>query len=52
MQVDSFEHGGDRLALRFAPDGDHRLSRACDLDRLEGVLDAMIACAAVGRWHR
>jgi len=44
--------GGAPVRITLVPDGDHRLSRACDLDRLEGVLDAMIACAAVGRRHR
>ena len=41
--------GGAPVRVTLVPDGDHRLSRASDLDRLEGVLDGMIARSAPGR---
>lgn len=34
---------GAPVRVTLVPDGDHRLSRDCDLDRLERALDAMIA---------
>ena len=40
---------GAPVQVTLVPDGDHRLSRESDLDRLEGALDAMIASAARGR---
>ena len=39
---------GAPVRVTLVPDGDHRLSRDSDLDRLEGVLDGMIASAARG----
>ena len=41
--------GGAPVRITLVPDGDHRLSRASDLDRLEGVLDAMITRSARAR---
>ena len=41
--------GGAPVRITLVPDGDHRLSRASDLDRLEGALDGMIARSAPGR---
>ena len=41
--------GGVPVRITLVPDGDHRLSRASDLDRLEGALDGMIAHSAPGR---
>ena len=41
--------GGSPVRVTLIPDGDHRLSRASDLDRLEGVLEATIARSAPGR---
>ena len=40
---------GAPVRVTLVPDGDHQLSRDSDLDRLEGVLDGMIASAARGR---
>lgn len=34
---------GSPVRVTLIPDGDHRLSRDCDLDRLEGVLERMVA---------
>ena len=41
--------GGGPVRITLVPDGDHRLSRAPDLDRLEGVLDGMLAHSAPRR---
>lgn len=38
--------GGGPARVTLVPDGDHRLSRDSDLDRLEGALDGMIAVAS------
>ena len=36
---------GASVQVTLVPDGDHRLSRESDLDRLEGALDGMVASA-------
>ena len=40
---------GAPVRVTLVPDGDHRLSRESDLDRIEGALDGMIARATPGR---
>ena len=40
---------GAPVRVTLVPDGDHRLSRDSDLDRIEGALDGMIARSAPGR---
>lgn len=40
---------GAPVRVTLVPDGDHRLSRESDLDRIEGALDGMIARSTPGR---
>ena len=42
---------GSPVRVTLIPDGDHRLSRDSDLNRLEGALDSMFAGLAPGRRH-
>ena len=41
--------GGGPVRITLVPDGDHRLSRESDLDRLEGALDGVVASSAPER---